>query len=220
MLRKYYLINAILISVVILLGYKLYADIQKPIDNLPSANKTESAIPLAVKEIKPEAISTYNNYKIIEEKDLFRPEREMTKNQENVINDSPPPELVGIIINKSGGKAFFMDPVLKTTKVYKKNNTVSGYMIQDILENKVVLTRGGEKSELKISHVKTIEEPGKSAPKQLKYRGIQSRAISRDRKKQAAKQPPINIKMPLPAYIPPRNLAPIPLATTPETKER
>lgn len=219
MLQKYYLINAILISVAIFLGYKLYADIQKPINVLPSANKAEVVMPLAVKDTKPENIINLNKYLIINEKDLFRPERKKADDNETAVIETPVPILAGIIINKNGGKTFFIDPVSKTTKVYKKNDIVSGYIVNEILGNKVLLTKGAEKLELKISSVKTIEAPGKSATNYMKDKKIQRQTISKDREQQAVNTPQENIKAPSSVYIPPRKSAPISLATVPKTKE-
>jgi type II secretory pathway component PulC len=150
------------------------------------------------------------DYQAIVRKDLFRPERK-EPDEGGAFAETVPPKLIGVLIKNDGARAFLMDSVTKVTKTYKQKETISGYTIHEILENKVVLMKGGEKIDLKIAPVETVAAPGTAGPDAAKLSATQDQAVEQAQDQQAAAKPQGGGSQPPPLYIPPRQSAPISL---------
>ncbi len=169
MLRKYFLINIVLISAAIFLGIKLYDSYAKPL--VIPAKSIKKQIPAGEQGEKKTENSDNKKtdpsaFHVIVQKDLFRPSRTEPKTEEISkagLPPAPPPKLIGTVITESGAKAYLEDPVTKTTRAFGLKESVAGFIVHEIKENTVLLIKGEEKIELKITRVQTIEPPGKSA---------------------------------------------------------
>lgn len=165
MLRNYFLINVALISAAGFLGYEVYEFQSKPM-NIPAkiAKKQNAAENKEKAEINPaEKKTDVSSFHVIVQKDLFRPNRTEPKMDElkSGIPAAPPPRLIGTVITDDGAKAYIEDSLTKTTKAVTVKESVGGFVVQEIKENSVILLRGGEKIEVKIIQVQTIEPAGK-----------------------------------------------------------
>ena len=173
MLRKYFLINIILISAAIFLGIKLYDSYAKPL--VIPAKSIKKQIPAEEQgEKKTENPVNKKNdssaFQVIVQKDLFRPSRTEPKIEEISKTGHPqalPPKLIGTVITESGAKAYLEDSVTKTTRAFGLKESVAGFIVHEIKENTVVLIKGEEKIELKITRVQTIEPPAKNLLRQF-----------------------------------------------------
>ena len=212
MLRKYFLINIILISAAIFLGIKLYDSYAKPL--VIPAKSIKKQIPAEEQgEKKTENPVNKKNdssvFQVIVQKDLFRPSRTEPKIEEISKTGHPqalPPKLIGTVITESGAKAYLEDSVTKTTRAFGLKESVAGFIVHEIKENTVVLIKGEEKIELKITRVQTIEPPGKKPSAPISQINPGPSPV------QQPMQPPVR---PLPMQVPPPHALPPPLQVQP-----
>ena len=80
--------------------------------------------------------------------------------QRQEIPGAPPPRLIGTVITEDGAKAYLEDSLTKTTRAVTVKESVGGFVVQEIKENSVILLKGEEKIEVKITQVQTIEGSG------------------------------------------------------------
>lgn len=161
MLRNYFFINLLLAIIIGLLGFKLYKVSTYAVDR-PSEPRVKE-VQKRSKEPKSEEIRlTEKMFQVISEKDLFRPSRSAPvgsdgKTQKATSKD--PPKLFGTIILKDNKTAILEDPDTKKTKTYRIDDSIAGYVLSDILEDKVVLLNDGEKLEVRLREDKGIKPP-------------------------------------------------------------
>ncbi len=148
MLRNYFFINMFLVIVIGYLGFELYH---------VSVSTVEIPVMSEINDIKKDIIKTKDkqaafneaSFQIISKMDLFRPSRKppVLKVEKKVkeIEKKNIPKLFGTIIYGDIKSAILEDPESKTTKSYKLNESVSGFTLAEILEDKVVLLSGSEK---------------------------------------------------------------------------
>jgi hypothetical protein len=159
MLRNYFLLNLLLILIIGALGFKLYNVIAYT-ETVPSESsvkdvpKTASAV-----QRRDNAISE-STFDVISRLDLFNPSRSASQVKDKKVEKAPlknPPKLFGTIILHENKTAILEDPETKSTKVYRINDSVAGYTVSDILEDKVILTGNGDKFEVKLRDEKGIK---------------------------------------------------------------
>ena len=167
MLRNYFLINLALISIISFLSYNLYSVVTDTTD-IPSSAVMEKP---PVDKAKDTAYKSKLNpaaFNVISKKDLFRPSRSASasgvssKNKE-VSKDMP--KLFGTIIINENKTAILEDPGSKSTKTYRINDSVAGYVITDILEEKVVFSVNGENIVVKLRDDKGVKPASRSVRK-------------------------------------------------------
>lgn len=168
--RSLFLINVILFTIIGFLGIKLYNTWNHPLE-VPTISEQEA--PKAGKKItisKRERVLNEASYQIIVDKDLFRPSRTPVKeNAQTAAPLSPKerPKLFGTMIMDSRKFAILEDPSTKASKIYYVNDSFAGFTVSEILEDKVILKRGGESIEVKLREKKDVKlpKPPKKEPK-------------------------------------------------------
>jgi hypothetical protein len=158
------------------LGFKFYkvATERFTLPAPPAAEAKQTRVP-PVKHVE-RSLNT-DSYDVISELDLFRPSRSPVEKSEVKVEKGPlkdPPKLFGTIILNELKTAILEDPDTKSTKNYRVNDTVAGFVISDILEDKVLLLRDGENYEVKLRESKGITPP--------KRRSVQRQPTSSTRK--------------------------------------
>jgi hypothetical protein len=154
MIRNYFLINLILLIIIGFLGSKFYKVYSQPF-NVP----TEPAVKQVQKETAPvkseDMAPDASHFQIISNMDLFRPARSPYKADAKQ-QEAPkiPPRLFGTVILGNEKTAILEDPNTKMTRTYRINDSIGGYVISDILEDKIVLSWNGEKSEVRLREEK------------------------------------------------------------------
>ncbi len=192
MLRNYFIINLILIIIIGFLGFELFSAFASYVDiPLEPEMATENKEDVRVKH--KEKVVSEAFLKIIADQDLFRPSRSAPSiKKEKIEKTAAPkntPRLFGTIILGDNKTAILEDPETKTTKAYRVNESVSGFVVSEILEDKVVLLSGGEKVEVRLRDDKGIKSKRKPKYKSRSRRQTQkSRAVSR--KKPKPRRPP------------------------------
>jgi len=154
MIRNYFFINLILLIIIGFLGSKFYKVYSQTV-NVPSG----TAVKQVQKETAPitsgDTVLDASHFQIISNMDLFRPSRSPHK-EDAKQQEVPkiPPRLFGTVILGNEKTAILEDPNTKTTRIYRVNDPIGGYVISDILEDKVVLSWNGEKSEVRLREEK------------------------------------------------------------------
>ncbi len=180
MLRNYFLINLILVIIIVFLGFRLYSAVTHPLD-IPSAPAEKQEIKKDVRAKAEEKIMNEKPFRIISEMDIFRPSRSApaseVKNRPVISVSKNTPRLFGTVILDNDKTAILENPDTRKTKTYRINESVAGFIIADILEDKVVLLRNGEKVEVRLREDKGIRpvrrRPAYNRP--ARQRRIQSR---------------------------------------------
>lgn len=192
MFRNYFLINIILIIMISVLGFKFYEVATHKVE-LPSVT-AEKKLPKSDSMKPAKGAVNEEAYNMISELDLFRPTRSPAvktevKTERNL--NSNPPKLFGTIILNELKTAILEDPETKTTKNYRINDSVAGYLVSDILEDKVILTRDGDSIEVKLRESKGITSP----PNRISR--VPSRAIPAPAVDRASRTRPQRIRRPV-----------------------
>ncbi len=160
MFRNYFLINLLLISIIAFLGVKLYKVYGYRIELPSQANVEDVKKEKAEVDVK-RGDRTLNEgvFETISKLDIFRPSRSEPlpedKKAENALPKDPP-KLFGTVILNDNRTAILEDPTTKTTKVYRINDSIAGFTITDILEDRVVLLRDSDKLEVRLRDDKGV----------------------------------------------------------------
>ena len=170
MLRNYFLINVILLIIIAFLGFKFYRVWVVP-QYIPE-EEVQRKLQLGEKGIRQKPAGRKQkqldkaSYNVIVQKDLFHPLR--TENKEE---DSPSetanggkPQLFGTIIMDGEKGAILEDPATKISKLYRLKDIVAGYIVEDIQEDKVVLSSRGKSIEVRLRDVKAFKAPRRQPP--------------------------------------------------------
>jgi hypothetical protein len=181
-----------LIIIIGFLGFELFSAFASYVDiPLELEMATENKEDVRVKH--KEKVVSEAFLKIITDQDLFRPSRSAPSiKKEKIEKTAAPkntPRLFGTIILGDNKTAILEDPETKTTKTYRINESVSGFVVSEILEDKVVLLNGSEKVEVRLRDDKGIKSKKRPKYKSRSRRQTQkSRGISR--KKPKPRRPP------------------------------
>lgn len=173
MLRNFFIINIVLIFVSGAVGYEFYKAVAYSPD-IPSVDiKKEKK---TGKE-NDKADSTNKgfdrtSFRVISELDLFRPTRsapEFVNEKKDIPSGDMPkelPKLFGTIILGDDKKAIMEDPDTRKSRVYFINNSIAGYELKDIYEDRVKLERDGRDFVVKLRDDKGIQSTRKVRVKQ------------------------------------------------------
>ncbi len=220
MFRNYFFINIILILIVSFLGLRFYKAI---------IYKKDNPVNITVKKAEPEKIKAAGedkgidkeSLKVITEKDIFRSSRTSSllgANGNPEIPPANPPTLFGTIIVGAEKTALLKEEAGKAAKMYRLNESVSGYMIVDIQDDKVLLEAGGQTIEVKLRGKKGANTPQLTpgVPAQRPQEGAIRRRVRQATQRPARSE--TNVKTPAPSPTPaPVPPAPVPVpAPTPE----
>ncbi|GBE06073.1 hypothetical protein BMS3Abin10_01715 [bacterium BMS3Abin10] len=163
MRRNFFFINVILFSAIVLLGVWFYKVWVRPLDLPAAADRQQVRAEDELSDERKERPLDRAAYNVISEKDLFRPSRTALKVSDagasaGVISQDTP-KLFGTIIKSDKKFAILEDPITRTTKLYGINDSVAGYFVNDIQQDRVVLLRGAETVEVKLRDLKTFKAP-------------------------------------------------------------
>lgn len=155
-----------------LLGIKLYGVVTYSMSVPVQASVQEDKKPKDIDIKFRDKVINKASFQIISRKDLFRPERTASV---TVVKSAPttmanPPKLFATIVRGSNSIAIIEDPATKKSKTYRINEVVSGFLISEILEDRVILLSGDDKVEIKLRDDKGIKT---SRPKPMVRKNVQ-----------------------------------------------
>ena len=162
MIRNYFLINIILLVIIGYLWTKFYKVYSETYE-IPSVTTVKKIQKKTHQVGSNEKAPNAARFQVISDMDLFRPSRTPYKEdvkQQEVSKTLP--RLFGTIIRGNEKTAILEDPNTKLTRMYHPNESIAGYVISDIFEEKVVLSSNGEKSEVKLREEKKGLAPVRS----------------------------------------------------------
>jgi type II secretory pathway component PulC len=187
MFRNYFLINIFFIILISFLGYKLYGAFAHNIIIPSEPMVTEPEKKDNIRISKATALDLVSIDKI-SELDLFRPSRTPAEGTSTpvtaVTSATNPPKLFGTMILNDKKTAILADPESQSTKIYGINDSVSGFVISEIMEDKIVFVKDGEKVEVRLREDKGI----KPLPSRVKRPAVKKPARKTPRKAQQRPQ--------------------------------
>jgi hypothetical protein len=162
-------VNLLLIIIISILGVRLYKAWIRPLE-LPIEASQEQEDKEDMQETKKveEKRLDASYYDIISQKDLFRPSRSGISGTSAGIPLSPKdmPKLFGTIITAGEKSALLEDPTTRKTRLYHVNDVLAGFIVYDIQEEKVVLSKEGRLIEVSLREDKGIKPPPVRQPRQ------------------------------------------------------
>ncbi len=159
-MRRFFLINVILSVLVLFLVFRLYGIWTKPEEKVLPQKKTFSEKgKTEITETKKDIIS----YKIIAQKDLFRPSRAGLVNEDitSGLSLSNKPKLFGVLIMDNDRIAILEDPTSNKRKKFRVKDPIGNFIVSEIESNRVLLLRGEETVVVNLREIKTIPPPPK-----------------------------------------------------------
>jgi type II secretory pathway component PulC len=159
MIRNYFLLNLLLILIIGMLGNKFYHVLKYSAEIPAEAGTGEVRKEEINVEHKDKAVDE-GAFEVISALDPFRPSRSAPLIQNKGAEKPPlppPPKLFGTVILNDNKTAILEQPDTKTTKIYRINDTISGYKVLEIHEDKVVLLGNDEKVEVRLRDDKGIQ---------------------------------------------------------------
>jgi type II secretory pathway component PulC len=226
MFRNYFILNIILIVIVSFLGVKFYKTVisKKERPAIVAVKKAETEEDKAVLQEKPVDTESFG---VIAEKDIFRPSRTAPLEGADAAAEMPPknpPTLFGTLIVGSEKTALLKEDAGKTARMYRVNESISGYLIVDIQDDKVLLQAGGQMIEVKLRGKKgagasqpAVQSPAVQRPQEGAARRRVRPAVQRPARSDTAAKTPSPVPPPAPAPAPaaaPSAVTPVPPPTT------
>lgn len=161
-MKRYLLINLLLLIIAGILGFKFYRVLAYPLDiSLEPEAKEKQA---EEKVIRPAGkVPDEETFQIIVLKDIFQPSRspampKITKKVVPVQNlPRKPPRLFGTLIMNGEKAAIFEDPVTRVTKRYRINESIAGFTVKEIQKDRVMLSDNGRIIEVRLREKKGIK---------------------------------------------------------------
>lgn len=158
MLRNFFIVNLVLLILAGYIGIKIYKTITSPLALPKISNMKRSEVEIGSKS----GINVMTrSYDILTEKDPFNPERRSHIKNPPDSPKTPPvsdrPKLFGTILMGEIRRAILEDPMTKQRKIYGINDSVGGYIVTDIQEEKVILSRNGQEIEIKLREDKGVK---------------------------------------------------------------
>jgi type II secretory pathway component PulC len=203
MFRNYLVLNVVLFVVACFLGAELYGTLNHrmkiPMEPpAPAERGTAEQNETGAKSVR------MKSFDIIASANLFNPSRTSGKEETKVTVTPPPkdqPKLFGTIITGDKRTAILEVPSTRERKTFGLNESVGGYVISEIAENKVVLSWNGEKVTVQLREDKGVKPlPKRNIPRREVKRGTARRSardrIAAQRRRQRPRRTRANIPEP------------------------
>jgi type II secretory pathway component PulC len=196
MIRNYYLLNVFLAFIITLLGVHLYKVLAEPLE-IPTGPEPATSRIRADRINATVSHGTDSSFDVIVSQNLFHPSRSSIQKTPDVskpVLRNEIPQLFGTIIMSDKKMAILEDRSSKKSSLYGVHDSVSGFLVAQIMENKVILRKGGEKIEVNLREDKKISRPKrtqgrKRAVRNARKRRSRPRRIRRSRAQR--RRPPV-----------------------------
>jgi type II secretory pathway component PulC len=179
MFRNFLVINAVLFIVAAFLGAELYGTLSRRME-VPTEPPVAAEKTATQDDEKRAPFVSPKSFDIIASANLFNPDRTSKKEEEKVIATPPPknqPKLFGTILIGERKLAILEDPGTRERRTFGLNESVGGYLISEISENKVVLSWSGEEVTIQLREDKVVKPlPQRTVPQRAVKRGTAPRA--------------------------------------------
>ena len=178
MFRNFLVINVVLFIIACFLGAELYGTLNRPME-VPTESLVAAEKKAAQDNEKKSQFIRPKSFDVIASANLFNPDRTSKKEEAKVVVTPPPknqPKLFGTIIIGDRKLAILEDPGTRERKTFGLSESVGGYVITGISEDKVVLSWSGEEVTIRLREDKGVKPmPKRKAPKREVKRGAKPR---------------------------------------------
>lgn len=151
--RSLLFLDLILAVVAGALAFRLYQTWTTPL-SLPSAKPAPPASrPAEVAPEAPPVRPAFETYAVVASRNLFSPDRSEAPptppaQAKATAPAAPRPYLHGVVVRLEGALAYLEDPRTRKVYAYKVGDLVADGRLVEILEDRVVITRAGERLEV------------------------------------------------------------------------
>ncbi len=170
-LRNHFIINLILFILVILLGIKAFSVMNRSAE-IPVMPESVELVPENISITPKAGFVAETAYSVVSEKNIFTPSRTLKSGIAEAapvkISPKDAPKLFGTIIIGSRRSALLKDPATNSTKNYYIDDAVGDFVVKDIQESSVELTRGDEVIEIKLREAKGVDPAERSRRQRVK----------------------------------------------------
>jgi type II secretory pathway component PulC len=205
MFRNFLVINAVLFIVACFLGAELYGTLNRRME-VPTEPPVNAEKKAAQDDKKRTQFVRPKSFEVIASANLFNPSRSSTKEEEKVVATTSPkdqPKLFGTIIIGDKKMAILEDPGTRERKTFGLKESVGGFTISEIAENKVVLSWSGEEVTVQLREDKGVKPlPKRQAPKREVRKGAAPRAARDQRAAQRRRRRPRRTRTNVPPALP------------------
>jgi len=192
MFRNYFLLNLLLILIISFLGTWLYKVLAAPIE-IPTKPSIESLRKYKIKPVAKLSRADSSSYDVILSKNLFHPSRSINEKPAEIstpVSKDELPQLFGTIIMEENKLAILEDQSTKKSQVYKVNDSIAGFTVYKIMENKVLLQKGDESIEVSLRSDKKFKPAQKRQPAIRKTTKPRKRSTRVRRNTSRTRRPP------------------------------
>lgn len=213
-LSQFTVLNLLLLSLIVLLSFRLYGvytfvdtnDYQQfENSQKDKADQTEAEDTIAQSDSK--VTQQITQHLTITENNLFHPERRIPT-EKKVVQELPKPEIVlyGTMVSGDSSIAFIEDLKAqfstqgrgKRQRAIKKGDTISGFVVKEIEQDRITLVRGEETMTV------SVNDPTRKKPRAVATTSVKtSTIIPPAQAQQQTPNPPINPTQPSPQPPPP-----------------
>ncbi len=190
MLRNYFLINILLVIMLGFLGSKLYRVVTYSMD-VPSGAAVDEVRKKEDMDIRLKVnVPDRASFQIISGKNLFKPSRSSDASTGTITENTGRqdyPKLFATIIQDNNSSALMEDPGTKRRKMYQINDMIAGFLVSEIMRDKVILLMDNDKVVIKLREDKGIKAYTRKAVNRPNTREI--RKSTRRRTVPAARRP-------------------------------
>jgi type II secretory pathway component PulC len=183
MFRNFLVINLVLFIIACFLGAELYGTLIRRME-VPTEPPVAAEKKAAKDDEKKPQFTRPKSYDVIASANLFNPDRTSKKEEEKVAATPPPknqPKLFGTIIIGEKKLAILEDPGTRERKTFGISESVGGYVVSGISEDKVVLSWSGEEVTIRLREDKGVKPlPKREPPKRREVRKGGKPAAARD----------------------------------------
>ena len=162
MSKRFWVVNVILVGVAVFFAVSLGRDStrSRSLPPPPAPRKAPAGLPAQDTAESPIAGERLAAYNVIAAKHLFNPSRTEGGPAPAAPAVPPPPKplLLGLVIDGPQSRAYLEDPTTKRVFGYQIGDTVAGGRIEQITDDKVVITRSDGAMEV------LLRDPSKPRP--------------------------------------------------------
>jgi len=169
--RLLFLLDLVLVLVAGALAFQLYQTWTAPLP-LPSGKAPAASAPSEAAREAPAPRPPLDAYAVVASRNLFNPARSevqpappaQAKATPATPVAPPRPYLHGVVVHREGSLAYLEDPRTRKVYAYRVGDIVGEGKVVEILEDRVVITRAGERIEVLLRDPSKPKVPAAATP--------------------------------------------------------
>ncbi len=134
----------------------------------------ETGAPASAEAKQPEQVPSLSDYQVVAEMNLFHPERKVPERQGERAAARPEIILYGTVVAGDMSLAYIEDLKApysspgrgKRQRTLKKGESISGFVLKEVLSNRIVLAKGDETMTVFLEDPKKVRSEAQTPPRQ------------------------------------------------------